>query len=151
VIDERLAEISAVARVIGSLICDNSGRVIASSFGADLDMTSIRDVAREVVQTAAILRAAREPAGELDFAYARSRVMARDMDDSVLVVLCDPLADIPMLRMTLNVAAAQLRDDPELGSRLRESPRVKRVLESELDELSWQLLKALERKGLNDA
>lgn len=150
-IDERLAEINTVAGVTGSFVCDNSGRVIASSFSGDLDMTSIRDVAREMVQTAAVLSAVREPVGELDLAYARSRLVARDLDDSVLVVLCDPRVDIPMLRMTLNVAAMQLRDDEELGSRLRDSLKVKEVLESELDEISWQLLKALQRKESNDA
>jgi predicted regulator of Ras-like GTPase activity (Roadblock/LC7/MglB family) len=151
VIDERLAEINAVAGVTGCLVCDNSGRVIASSFTGDLDMTSARDVAREVVQTSAVLSEARESVAGLDFTYARRRLVARDMDDSVFVVLCDPGVDIAMLRLTLNVAMAQLRDDEELGKRLRDSLKVKEVLESELDEISWQLLKALERKESDDA
>jgi predicted regulator of Ras-like GTPase activity (Roadblock/LC7/MglB family) len=146
-----LVEINKVAGVTGSFVSDNSGRVIASSFSGDVDMTSIRGVAREVVQTSAVLSVVQEPVGELDFAYARSRVVARDLDDSVLVVLCDPGADIPMLRMTLNVAATELRDDAELKSSLRDSLKVKQVLESELDELSWQLLKVLEREEPNDA
>jgi predicted regulator of Ras-like GTPase activity (Roadblock/LC7/MglB family) len=151
VIDERLAEINAVAGVSGSLVCDNSGRVIASSFTEDVDMTWMRDVAREVVQTAAVLSATGESGAELDLQTARIRLVVRDLDDSVLVVVCEHQVDIPMLRMTLNVAATQLRDDDELGGRLRDSFKVKQVLESELDELSWQLLKALERKESNDA
>jgi len=151
VIDERLAELNAIAGVTGSFVCDNSGRVIASSFTDDVDMTSIRDVAREVVQTSAVLSEVQESAGELDLQYARSRLVVRDLDDRLLVVVCGHEVDIAMLRMTLNVAAPQLRDDAELGSRLRDSLKVRQVLESELDELSWQLLKALERKESNDA
>jgi hypothetical protein len=104
-----------------------------------------------VVQTAAVLSATGEPGGELDLRTASIRLVLRDLDDSVLVVVCEHQVDTPMLRMTLNVAATQLRDDEELGGRLRDSLKVKQVLESELDELSWQLLKALERKESNDA
>ncbi len=150
-IDERLAEINAVAGVTGSFVCDNSGRVIASSLTDDVDMTWIRDVAREAAQTVAVLSATRESGEELDLQTARIRLVVRDLGASLLVVVCGHQADTPMLRMTLNVAATQLRDDPELGDRLRDSLKVKQVLESELDELSWELLKALERKESNDA
>jgi predicted regulator of Ras-like GTPase activity (Roadblock/LC7/MglB family) len=151
VIEERFAEIGAVAGVTASFICDNSGRVIATSFGDDIDMTPVRDVARELLQTAAVLGRIGEPAREMDFTYAGSRVVVRDLQDSLLVVLCEPQVEIAMLRLTLNVATTQLRDDAELRGQLRSNLTDREVLESELDQISWQLMETLERKEANDA
>jgi predicted regulator of Ras-like GTPase activity (Roadblock/LC7/MglB family) len=151
VIEQRFAEIGAVEGVTASFICDNSGRVIASSFGDDIDITPVRDVARELLQTAAVLDRVGEPARELDFTYAGSRIVVRDLENSLLVVLCKPQVEIAMLRLTLNVAATQLRDDAELRNRLRDNVTDREVLESELDQISWQLMQTLERKEANNA
>lgn len=146
-----MTEIGEVAGVTASFVCDNSGRVIASSFGDDVDITPIRDVARELVHTTAVLGRVGESVRELDFTYPGSRLLVRDLDDSLLVALCEPQAEIAMLRLTLNVAATQLKDDAELRSLLQDSVAVREVLENELDQISWQLLKALEGKGVDDA
>jgi predicted regulator of Ras-like GTPase activity (Roadblock/LC7/MglB family) len=150
-IEERFAEIGAVAGVAASFICDNGGRVIASSFGEDADVTPVRDVARELLQTAAVLHRIGEPARQMDFTYAGRRVVVRDLEDSLLVVLCAPQVEISLLRLTLNVATAQLRDDVELRNLLRGSVANREVLESELDQTSWQLMRTLEGKDANDA
>jgi predicted regulator of Ras-like GTPase activity (Roadblock/LC7/MglB family) len=150
-IKERFAEIGAVTGVTASFICDNGGRVIASSFGEDTDVTPVRDVARELLQTAAVLRRIGEPARELDFTYAGRRVVVRDLEDSLLVVLCAPQVEISLLRLTLNVATSQLRDDVELRNLLRGHVANREVLESELDQISWQLMRTLEGKDANDA
>jgi hypothetical protein len=139
-IEERFAEIGAVAGVAASFICDNGGRVIASSFGEDADVTPVRDVARELLQTAAVLHRIGEPARQMDFTYAGRRV-----------VLCAPQVEISLLRLTLNVATAQLRDDVELRNLLRGHVANREVLESELDQISWQLMRTLEGKDANDA
>jgi predicted regulator of Ras-like GTPase activity (Roadblock/LC7/MglB family) len=151
VIDERFREITSVAGVRGCFICDNGGRVIAHSFGDDRSMTPIGDVGREAVLTAAVFGKAGEPASELDFTFTDGRLILRDLDHSLLVLLCEPKAEIAMLRLTLNVAVAQLKNDGELRGRLRDSPADREVLENELDEISWQLLNALERKEASDA
>jgi hypothetical protein len=103
------------------------------------------------VHTAAVLDSVGESVKELDFTYPGSRLLVRDLDDSLLVVLCEPKVEIAMLRITLNVAAAQLKDDVELRTLLKDSAPEREVLENELDQVSWQLLKALERKGANNA
>ena len=146
-IEERFAEIGAVAGVTASFICDNSGRVIASSFGGDIDLTPIRDVARELVHTAAVLGRVGESMRELDFTYPGSRLLVRDLDDSLLVVLCESQVEIAMLRLTLNVAATQLKDDSELRNLLQDSVSEREVLENELDQISWQR----EVDGISDA
>jgi predicted regulator of Ras-like GTPase activity (Roadblock/LC7/MglB family) len=151
VIGERFREITSVAGVRGCFICDNRGRVIAHSFSDDRSMTPIGDVGREAVLTAAVFGRVRESASELDFTFTGGRLILRDLDSSLLVLLCEPQVEIAMLRLTLNVAAGQLRDDVELRSRLRDSLTDREVLENELDEISWQLLKALERKEASDA
>jgi predicted regulator of Ras-like GTPase activity (Roadblock/LC7/MglB family) len=151
VIEQRFAEIGAVKGVTASFICDNTGRLIASSIGEDVDITPVRDVAGELVHTAAVLDRVGESVSELDFTYPGTRLLVRDLDDSLLVVLCEPQVEIAMLRMTLNVAATQLKDDTELQTLLKDSVPQREVLENELDQISWQLLKALEREGANDA
>jgi len=147
----RLGEITAVAGVNGCFICDNSGRVVAHSFGDRRNVTPLGDVGLEAVLTAAVFGSVGEPAVEMDFTFTRGRLIMRDLGSSLLVLLCEPQPEIAMLRLTLNVAAAQLMEDPELRSRLRDSTASREVLENELDEISWQLLKALERKEASDA
>jgi predicted regulator of Ras-like GTPase activity (Roadblock/LC7/MglB family) len=151
VIDERFREITSIAGVRGCFICDNSGRVIAHSFGDDRSMIRLGEVGREAILTAAVFGMIGEAVGESDFTFAGGRLILRDLDRSLLVLLCEPRVEISMLRLTLNVAAAQLRDDGELRNRLKGSPADREVRENELDEISWQLLNALGRKEASDA
>jgi len=150
-IAERFREITSVEGVRGCFICDNRGRVIEHSFSDHRNVTPLGDIGREAVLTAAVFDRVVEGASELDFTFTGGRLILRDLRNSLLVLLCEPEVEIAMLRLTLNVAAGQLRDDAELRSRLRASTMSREVLENELDEISWQLLKALERKEANDA
>jgi len=150
-IAERFRDITSVAGVRGCFICDNQGRVLAHSFVDDRNMTPIGDVGREAVLTAAVFGRVGESVSEFDVTFTGVRMIVRDLDNGLLVLLCEPQVEIAMLRLTLNVAAGQLKDDRELRSRLRDSPAAREVLENELDEISWQLLRALERKEASDA
>jgi hypothetical protein len=150
-IAERFREITSVEGVRGCFICDNRGRVVEHSFKDDRSVTPLGDVGREAVLTAAVFDRVLEAASELDFTFTGGRLILRDLPSSLLVLLCEPEVEIAMLRLTLNVAVGQLRDDAELRSRLRDSMVSREVLENELDEISWQLLKALERKEASDA
>ena len=148
---ERLRELTAVGGVRGCFICDNRGRVIQHSFSDHRSVTPLGDVGREAILTAAVFARVGEPASELDFTFTGGRLIMRDLQSSLLVLLCEPEVEIAMLRLTLNVAAAQLMEDPGLRSLLRDRPAHREVLENELDEISWQLLRALERKEATDA
>jgi hypothetical protein len=151
VLEETFERICNIPGVLRCFICDNRGRVVVSSSPSDLEAGVLRDAAHEVMQMFASLARASGQVVDLDIACDRTRLTARDLGSGVLAVLGSPVVETPMLRLTLNVVAAQLRDDAELQGELESGGGGRAVLESDLDEVSWQLLRALERKDANDA
>lgn len=140
--EEGLAEIDSVAGVRGSLLCDSWGEAVASTAPAGLDTATLKSIGHQVTQTAAGLRMAEGSMTELDFTYERTRLMAHDVGNAVLVVLCEPEVDIAMLRMTMNVVIARLKSDGAVQKQL-EARAAKNGTLHEADETSWHLLKAL--------
>lgn len=140
--EEGLAEINSVAGVRGSLLCDSWGEAVASAAPAGLDTATLKSVGHQVTQTAAGLRMTEGAMTELDFTYEGTRLVARDLANAVLVVLCEPKVDIAMLRMTMNVVTARLKSDGSVQKRL-EARAAKDMTQDEADEMSWHLLKAL--------
>ena len=106
-----LAEINGVTGVRGSFICDNRGAVIAGDAPPGLDAETLDAIGREVVQMMVALQSAGEPTGELDLQYERGGLVARDLDTAILIVLCQMQADLALLRLTINVAVARLKQD----------------------------------------
>jgi predicted regulator of Ras-like GTPase activity (Roadblock/LC7/MglB family) len=149
VLKETFERICSIPGVLGCFICDNRGRVVISSSPSDLEASALRDAAHEVIQTFATLARASGEVVDLDVACERVRLTARDLGIGILVVLSNPDVETVMLRLTLNVVAVQLGRGFELRTEFEGGGRV--VLESDLDEVSWQLLRALERKEANDA
>ena len=56
---------------------------------------------------------------ELDFSYQEARLVARDLENAAFVVVCDPLIEIAMLRLTLNVVTARVMGDSKLQSQFK--------------------------------
>lgn len=113
-----LAEINGVTGVRGSFICDNRGAVIAGDAPPGLDAETLGAIGREVVQMMVGLQSAGEPTGELDLQYERGGLVVRDLDTAILIVLCQMQTDLALLRLTINVAVARLKQDKAAQRRL---------------------------------
>jgi predicted regulator of Ras-like GTPase activity (Roadblock/LC7/MglB family) len=142
-IGEWLAEIEGVEGVRSSFVCDTGGQVIDVSVSSDSEGSFLSNTSRELAQTIAALAKVGGDVGELDLAFDRARVVVRDLKPGLVGVVCEPGVDIAMLRLMLNVAATRLRDDSDLRSQLLDMTTERDMLD-DLDEISWQLLQALD-------
>ena len=140
--DKGLADINAVAGVRGCITCDNRGGVIASVTPSGLDLAALNNIGRQVTLILAALETAGQAMSELDFTYDGARLVARDLGNAVLVVLCEPQVEISMLRLTLNVVTARWKKDSSVQEQLtgQAGKREDLLTEDNLDALSWLLL-----------
>ena len=149
-IQEWLADINSVKGVRSSFVCDTMGRVIADAFPADSEGDWLGACSRELARTVAALGKVVGDVVELDLACERARIVVRSLKSGLVGVVCDFGVDMAMLRLMLNVAATRLRDDGEVQSQLQAKVEESDVL-GDLDEISWQLLQALDGKDVNYA
>jgi predicted regulator of Ras-like GTPase activity (Roadblock/LC7/MglB family) len=143
--EKSLADINAVAGVQSSFTCDNRGEVIASATPADPNTAVLNNIGRQVTLTLAALETTGEAMSELDLTYEGARLVARDLGNAVLVVLCEPQVEIAMLRLTLNVVTARWKKDPGVQEQLtgRAGEREDLLAKENLGALAWLLLGSL--------
>ncbi len=137
--EKGLDQVGALPGVGGSFVCDNRGDVIVSSDPAVLATVTMQTIGREVGRTFVALEAAARPAQRLDFVYNSWRLLAQDMGDAVFFVVCQPDADMAMVRMTVDVVIAGWRKDATAQKRLQRhrTERAALVSRATLDQGSW--------------
>jgi hypothetical protein len=114
-----LAQISAHPQVGGAFICDNRGEVIVSSSPAVLATVTMSTMGREVGRIVEALEGTGRSAARLDFTYSNWRLLAVDLSDAILLVVCEATADISFVRMTTDVVLTSWRRDAEVQRRLK--------------------------------
>lgn len=147
--EKALEQIGAIPHVGGSFVCDNNGDVIVSSDPAVLATVTMHTIGREVGRALVALQAADRPATRIDVAYDTWRLLAQDMSDAVLFVICQPEADMARVRMTADVVIAGWRKDSGAQKRLAKHRVVRRELlrESQLDNGSWASWTVIQSRG----
>jgi hypothetical protein len=120
-----LAQLSSLPQVGGAFICDNRGDVIVSSSPAALATVTMSAMGREVGRIVAALESSGRPASRLDFTYSNWRLLAIDLSDAILLVVCYAEADMSFVRMTADIVLTGWREDANVRKRL-ERHRVER-------------------------
>jgi len=101
-----LSQLNAVPGVIGSVVCDAEGRLLAHAFPPTFDPQRLQDAALALADRSAALESALGTVGMLDLRYASARVVVRAMPGARLLFLCSPALNLELLAMS---AAAALR------------------------------------------
>lgn len=137
--EKELEQVSAVPGVGGSFVCDNRGDVIVSSDPAVLATVTMTTIGREVGRAFAAVEAAGESATRLEFVYDSWRLSAHDLGDALFFVVCQPDADMALVRMTVEVVIAGWQKSPTAQKRLqqRRTERTALVNAATLDQGSW--------------
>jgi predicted regulator of Ras-like GTPase activity (Roadblock/LC7/MglB family) len=112
--ENMLTEIIKVDRVNGAILLGPKGEIIAQSSRDGWRVKLLDDILHELELTFASLRLFGEEIEEVDFTYEDARLFARKLAGSALVVFSEPDVDIAMLRMTLNVALAQIKEQTSM-------------------------------------
>jgi len=109
-----LNQLNSVPGVVGSLVCDSEGRVLAEAFPSLFDATMLKDAAAALGDTAG-LESMTGAIGMLDFRYADARVVVRPLEQAMLLVLCAKTINLQLLIISASVATKKLAKQIEAG------------------------------------
>lgn len=126
--EQGLAQLSAIPSVGGAFICDNRGDVIVSSSPAVLATVTMSAMGREVGRIVAALEAAGRSGSRLDFTYSNWRLLAIDLSDGILLVVCHAAVDMAFLRMNADIVLTGWRQDATVQKRLQRHRVARREL-----------------------
>ena len=122
--EDILKDINAVVGATGSFVCNSEGQVSASALPDLFDETILSTVGRTMAQTmAGLATARRRKIGDIDLVYDQGRLIAKNLGEDCLCILCARNINMPLLNLTANVAAKKLA--ARLKGRERPSSRPK--------------------------
>ena len=137
-------ELARVGGVQGACVCDNHGAVLGMLLAGAGDRRTFERIGLALSQCFGALQT-RSAGRDLELVFERRAVVARDLGNAALAVVCGADANLPMLRMTLNVAANPFESDAELQRGLQQAAP------SRANTLSGERLDALARTLLHRA
>jgi predicted regulator of Ras-like GTPase activity (Roadblock/LC7/MglB family) len=103
-----LRQLNAVPGVIGSMVCDQEGQLLAHAFPPNLDVASIERAAAALGERTAALQTALGPVGMIDFRYANSRIVVKALSGVRVLFLCSPSINLQLLAMSTSGVSRQL-------------------------------------------
>src|SRR5690242_10725622 len=123
--EKDLQELARLPHVSGAFVCDNAGDVLASSNPPVLASVTMASVGRECARSFAAVEKAGLGCSRIELRYDTWQLVARDLAECVLVVVCQPGADAALVRMTADIAIASWKHDPKQQKRLAQ-PKARR-------------------------
>lgn len=141
--DKHLSEIAKLKGVDVVLVGEPSGRILARIAASNLDYAPSARVTSQTALLLASLYAVGRGVEEMDIGYSDVRLVARGLHGTALVVFCKPDVDVAMLRLTLNVVLARIKEDKSIMDRF---PGWERILSNavgdDIDQIHKTLLEA---------
>jgi hypothetical protein len=141
-----LEELGLVSGVQGACLCDNHGGVLGMLLADGCNRRLFERVGLVLTQCLAAL-SGRSAVRDIELRLERKLVVARDLGNALIILLCSTDVNLPILRMALNVAADPLEADADLQRSLTQrAPARADTLSREHLDASTRLL--LQRGGL---
>lgn len=103
-----LQQLNAVPGVIGTMICDAEGGLLADAFPPTFDAGRLRKVASVLVGRTAALESSLGRTGTVDLRFGTARVVLQRGEGLRLVFLCDPAANLSLLGLSAAAALQRL-------------------------------------------
>jgi len=95
-----LRQLNAVPGVVGSMVCDAEGHLVAHAFPPTLDAATLQRAAEAVGERTAALQAALGPVDMIDLHYTNSRIVVRVAERARVLFLCAPSINLQLLAMS---------------------------------------------------
>ncbi len=142
---DKLEEIDSVDGVKASFMFFNDGELVYNKLAPGLDAEIYQEIAKDVVQMAAIFDRLGSHIHEYDLKYENGRVFAYTQNNYNIIILCNPEVSVAMLRLTVNVAIADLEADKKFQKRTSkiETSRRSYLVRSNMDPESWTLVETV--------
>ncbi|MEO0249275.1 MAG: roadblock/LC7 domain-containing protein [candidate division WOR-3 bacterium] len=107
--EDILKDLNAMVGVTGCFVCNDEGQVLASSLPTLFDETTLSTIGRTIAQTMAGLEAARRrKISDMDLIYEQGRLVAKNLGEGCLCILCVRHINVPLLNLRANVAVKKL-------------------------------------------
>jgi len=103
-----LRQLNAVPGVIGSMVCDQDGQLLAHAFPPMLDVATIERAAAALGERTAALQTALGPVGTIDLRYASSRIIVKALGNVRVLFLCSPSINLQLLAMSTSGVRRQM-------------------------------------------
>ncbi len=142
---DKIEEIDSVDGVLASFIYFNDGELVHSKAPPGYDTDVFEEIAKDVIQMAAIFDRLNSHIHEYELKYDSGRVYAYTQSNYNIVILCKPDVSVAMLRLTVNVAIADLEADKKFQKRASkiEASRRSFLVRSNMDPESWTLVETV--------
>ena len=107
--EDILKDISAVVGVTGCFVCNGEGQVSASALPELFDETMLSTVGRTMAETmAGLATALQRKISDIDLVYDQGRLIAKNLGEGCLCILCVRHINVPLLNLTANMAVKKL-------------------------------------------
>jgi predicted regulator of Ras-like GTPase activity (Roadblock/LC7/MglB family) len=118
-----LRDLQGVVGVHGAYVCGADGRLAGADGMERYSADALRLVGRSLEKTFEGLKLSRrKKVTDLDFLYDTGRVVAKNLGNGCLVIVCTPGVNYPLLNLTANIAARKLAGLLEEGSAAERAP-----------------------------
>jgi predicted regulator of Ras-like GTPase activity (Roadblock/LC7/MglB family) len=101
-----LHQLNAVPGVLGTMLCDQDGHLLAQALPPTVDAATVQRAAAALGERTAALGAALGQVSTIDLRYTSSRIVVKVMGDARVLFLCAPSLNLQLLSMS---AAGVLR------------------------------------------
>ncbi len=142
---DKIEEIDGVDGVLASFIYFNDGELVYNKIAPGYDAETYEEIVKDVIQMAAIFDRLNSHIHEYEMKFDTGRVYAYTQSSYNIVILCKPDVSVAMLRLTVNVAIADLEADKKFQKRASkiESSRRSYLVRSNMDPESWTLVETV--------
>lgn len=118
-----LAELGALMGVKGSFVCARDGALLVRAMPDGTNDAGLAAIGRSLMQTLTGLEVdRRKRPSEMEFAYADSMLLVKNLGTGCLCVLCARQANVAMVNMTANLAARKLKEALAAAPVIAEAP-----------------------------
>ena len=103
-----LQQINTVPGVMGSLVCDDDGRMVAHSFPPLFDSPMLQEASTLVGECAYGLQSVDDTMTFLDLRYHEGRILIKPVASRFLLLFCQKTVNLQFLSLTLKVAIKRI-------------------------------------------
>jgi predicted regulator of Ras-like GTPase activity (Roadblock/LC7/MglB family) len=115
-----LDEINDLVGVWGSLVCSNSGEMIAQLIPPGINKPTIRNTTQHIIDLLVSADKAQEGLNEIVLHFSDKKIFILDLNVAILVIICTPSVDISLLRLTANIVINNWENDQKIQKQLND-------------------------------
>ncbi len=105
-----LSQLNSVPGVVGSMVCDSEGHILAHAFPPLFEPSMLRSAASVLTDSTVRLETVTGPIGMIDLRYGNARIVVKPMRGAHLLFLCTTSTNLQPLAISTSVALPKLEE-----------------------------------------